>query len=197
MSEQSVARSEDKVIIIVGMLKFYNRGFIGWQAGLLLSVLSIAIIASVIFGVRSFENSASVQNIPTDIKQIVSHVIYYPDSTSGLSVDKNSFKFDDASEVLSFTAKYGNANITIAEQATPENFVDIPPAYDKLIETLNSYYAFSSFHGTVHLTKPKENKGQQSAVMNSKGTLMFANVTGGSLTENEWKKFFNNLEVIR
>jgi hypothetical protein len=182
---------------VVGIVKLSNRGFIGWQGGLLLAVLGGAIVASAIFGFRAFQKSENVQVVPADIKQKISHVIYYPDTIGGLTVDKTSFKYDDTNEVLSYTAKYSSAEITIAEQSTPENFVDIPQAYDKLVETLNSYSAFSSFHGTVYLTKPKENKGQQSAVMNSKGTLMFANVTIGSLTDNEWKKLFNNLEVIR
>lgn len=182
---------------MVGRQKLRNSGFIGWQAGLLLSVLGFAIVASAVIGFKAFQKSDSAQNIPVDIKQKISYVIFHPESITSLTVDNTSFKFDDTSEVVSFVTKYSSADITIAEQATPENFVDIPQAYDKLIETLNPYTAFNSFHGTVHLTKPKELKGQQSAIMNSKGTLMFANVTSGSLTEAEWKKLFNNLEVIR
>lgn len=182
---------------MVDRLKLTNEGFLGWQGGLLLSILGLAIIVSAIFGFKAFHKSENVQVIPPSIKQKISYVVYYPESIAELTVNKSSFKYDNDNEVLSYTLKYSTADITIAEQATPENFVDIPQAYDKLTETLNSYSAFNSFHGTVHLTKPKELKGQQSAVMNSKGTLMFANVTNGSLTDKEWKKLFNNLEVIR
>jgi hypothetical protein len=94
-------------------------------------------------------------------------------------------------------ASYSGKSLTFAEQSTPQNFVDIPQAYDKLIESLNSYSSFDSFYGKVDLTHPKELKGQQSAAMNSKGTLMFIHPTNGDLSTDQWKQLFNNLSIVK
>lgn len=135
--------------------------------------------------------------IPTVIKKQISFVIFYPNPNPAIIVDAQSFKYDEREKLLSYVVQYANRSVTIAEQATPQNFIDIPESYDKLIESLGEYASFDSFYDKVSLTHPKEFNGQQSAVMNSKGTLFFAHPTNGDLTEDQWKKLFNNLEVIR
>lgn len=160
----------------------------------------LILVILVVSGSALYLNTRNLQSdsiIPVAIKKNVSFVIFYPKASPTLKLNASSIKFDPPSGLVSFTANHAGVNLTFAEQATPESFVDIPPAYDKLIETLNEYATFNSFYDTVHLTKPKELNGQQSAVMNSKGTLMFVNTTNGSLTDDQWKSLFNNLEVIR
>lgn len=135
--------------------------------------------------------------VPADIKKQVSFLVYYPDKGSLALPDKTSFKYDDASKVLSYKIYLGNVSMTVAEQATPQNFVDIPEAYNKLIESLNGYKQFDSLYGTVNLTHPKEFKGEQSAALNAKGTLMFIHPTNGKLSDDQWRQLFNNLRILK
>lgn len=135
--------------------------------------------------------------IPENLKKQLSFVVFYPAANPAIVVDANSFKYDSQAKLMSYVITYGKTPITIAEQATPQNFIDIPPAYDKLVESLSEYASFQSYYDKVSLTHPKEFKGQQSAVMNSKGTLVFAHPTQGDLTEDQWKKLFNGFEVIK
>lgn len=135
--------------------------------------------------------------IPPAIKKQVAFVIYYPNKTSGVQVDSSSFKYDNDSKVLSFKATGYGVKMTIGEQPTPQGFIDIPQAYDKLIEDLNGYSEFGSYYGTIDLLHPKEFKGQQSAALNAKGTLMFVHPTNGSLNKNQWQQFFNTLQLIQ
>ena len=135
--------------------------------------------------------------IPPGIKKQVSFNVFYPSPDPTVTVDSKSFKYDSQAKLMSYVITYVKTPVTIAEQATPQNFIDIPQAYDKLIESLSEYGSFQSYYDKVSLTHPKEFNGQQSAVMNSKGTLVFAHPTRGDLTEDQWKKLFNGFEVIR
>lgn len=144
-----------------------------------------------------FVYHATPNVIPSAIKKQTSFVIFYPGPDPAVVVDAESFKYDNQAKLMSYVITYANIPITIAEQATPQNLIDIPQAYDKLIETLSEYGSFQSYYDKVSLTHPKEFNGQQSAVMNSRGTLVFAHPTQGDLTEDQWKKLFNGFEIIR
>jgi hypothetical protein len=157
-------------------------------------VLGAFMVAGIYF---LFFHHTGFNPIPSKIKQQASFVVFYPGTDPSVTVDANSFKYSSQSQLMSYKITYNNAAITIAEQSTPQNFIDIPQAYDKLIESLNVYASFDSYYDKVNLTHPKEFNGQQSAVMNSKGTLVFAHPTKGELTEDQWKKLFNGLEIIR
>ena len=135
--------------------------------------------------------------LPPAIKKQVSFVVFYPRPDPTITIDTKSFKYDSQAKLMSYVMTYANTPITIAEQATPQNFIDIPQAYDKLIESLSEYGSFQSYYDKVSLTRPKELNGNQSAVMNSKGTLVFAQPTKGELSEDQWKKLFNGFEIIR
>jgi hypothetical protein len=126
--------------------------------------------------------------IPPVINKEASFVIFYPGENSQTKINKETFKYNTQAKNLSFI---------VSEQSTPEGFVDIPQAYDKLIESLRAYASFDSFYGKVDLTHPKEFSGQQSAVMNSKGTLIFVHPTNGSLSTDQWKQLFNNMNVTK
>ena len=140
---------------------------------------------------------ASPNVIPPAIKRQVSFVVFYPSPDPDITLVPNSFTFDPKTKLMVYEISLANTPITVSEQSTPQNFIDIPQAYDKLIESLSEYASFQSYYDKVSLTHPKEFHGQQSAVMNSKGTLVFAHPTKGALTEDQWKKLFNGFEVIR
>ncbi len=86
--------------------------------------------------------------------------------------------------------------MTITEQATPSGFTDIPQAYDKFINSLSGYFSFGSVNGTVNLVRPHNLNGEQAAVINDKGTLMFIHPMQ-DLPPDVWRQLFNNLTVIK
>lgn len=89
-----------------------------------------------------------------------------------------------------------NTQLTITQQATPSVFSDVPQYFPTLITRLNEYSSFGSIYGTVHLTKPKELNGQQQAVLNTSGTLMFVHPSH-NLSDDTWRRFFNGLQVVK
>ena len=167
----------------------------GAQKTIVSILLSIGIAALLIYSYQKYQNPKNA--IPSQIKSQLSFIVFYPGPSPDTTVDSSSFKYDQPTHVFSFVVNFMHQPVTIAEQATPQNFIDIPQGYDKLIESLSEYASFNSYYDKVSLTHPKEFKGQQSAVMNSKGTLVFAHPTSGSLGEDQWRKLFNGLEIIR
>lgn len=136
--------------------------------------------------------------IPQAIRKQVSFVIFVPGKSSADQVNHTTVKYDSSLQLLTYMAKSASNNlqIIISEQATPQSFVDIPQTYDALTTKLNQYGSFDSINGTVYLTRPKELNGGQSAVMNAKGTLLFAKPSQ-SLSDNDWRAFFNSLNIIQ
>lgn len=161
-----------------------------WIA-VLVTVILLAAIA--IIGIRTL--TASV--IPDKIKQQLSFVVLYP-SGGGFTIDKGSWKYDNSLGLLSYlvTDKNDNAKLTISEQSSPPEFSEVPASLDTLTNKLNAYIDFDSLQGHAYLTHPAELKGGQSALMNTKGTLMFAK-PNKSLNEASWRRFFNELEFIK
>ncbi|MDL2341804.1 MAG: hypothetical protein QFB87_01860 [Patescibacteria group bacterium] len=169
----------------------------GSNSRYLLSLGLIIVLVCAIGGFAVYKSNQPKGPIPRAIKQQIAFVIFYPSITTGAAVNAASFKYDTQSKLLSYVVSYSGRSITVAEQATPQNFIDIPQAYDKLTESLNEFASFDSYYDKVSLVHPKEFNGQQSAVMNSKGTLIFAHPTNGDLTVDQWKKLFNGFEIIR
>jgi hypothetical protein len=127
--------------------------------------------------------------IPHNIQKQVNFAIFYPQVSSQASIQKTTFKYDPSLKQLSFIVNFSGRQITFAEQSSPDSFADDPNFYPKFIEKLNGYATFDSVDGRVDLTRPKEVKSQ-AAVMNSKGTLMFAK-SNGDISEDNWKQLFN------
>ena len=148
------------------------------------------------FFIYKVNNSRHNPTFPTAIKHQAGFVLFYPTDKSILKVDKSTIKFDASNKLVSYiTYNSSNSKIIISEQATPETFVDIPTAYDQLIERLQGYSTFESANGKVSLTHPKELKGPQSAVMNSKGTLMFVRPSV-NMSDSDWRLLFNSLQPL-
>ncbi len=134
--------------------------------------------------------------IPSHIKNQLDFIVLYPLDNEDTVMDRSTIKYDTRTKVLSFViTSYGVKN-TITEQATPEAFNDIPQYYQKVIDQMNGYSSFDTDIGKVNLTRPAHLNGEQVAVMNTKGVLLFAHPSK-DLTQSEWRKFFNNLQVIK
>jgi hypothetical protein len=127
--------------------------------------------------------------IPGQIKAQVTSTLLVPQG-SGILVDRLGVKYDAKDKLLTYTATYAGTKLTVSEQPTPDQFVDIPAVYTKLTDGLNNYLSFDANIGTVHLTLPKELAGKQAAVVNTKGTLMFVK-PDTNLSDDQWRKFFN------
>jgi len=149
----------------------------------------IICVAAVIIALINFINKPPV--IPSDIQKQVNFVIFYPQPSTQTVIQKNTFKYDPKLKQASFIADYGGRQITFAEQSSPDSFADDPNFYPKFIASLNGYATFDSVDGRVDLTRPKEVKSQ-TAVMNAKGTLMFAK-SNGDISEDNWKLLFNSM----
>lgn len=120
--------------------------------------------------------------------------VWYP--AKPYEVRKSTLKVTKSGQdmLASFDAANGGTTLSFTEQATPESFTDVPQVYDKLIEKLRGYSTFDSVNGKVDLTMPEELKGVQTAVMNSRGTLIFVRPSK-ALSANDWRQVFNSLQL--
>lgn len=133
--------------------------------------------------------------VPIEIKcGVTSTILVHKDRDIG--VNREPMKYDTASKLLSYFAIAYGVKILVSEQPTSESFIDIPKTFDKVAANMNEYAKFDSNTGTVHLMRPEELAGKQTAVMNSKGTLMFVK-PDRDLSEDQWNKLFSKLEVIK
>ena len=149
--------------------------------------LGLLIIVGIIF--------APKPAVPIEIKRAVTSTILIP-RRDGVTVSRDSMNYDAKLKRLTYTAMVFGVSVFVSEQSTPESFVDIPQAYDKLVNAMNEYQKFDTDVGTVHLTHPKELAGKQAGVMNAKGTLMFLK-PDSDLSDDQWRKLFSSLEVIK
>jgi hypothetical protein len=134
--------------------------------------------------------------IPNSIKQQLDFVVLYPPNSSDVHIDRSTVKYDPSNGVLSFVATtYGIKN-TITEQATPDTFNDIPDYYSQFVAKMNDYQTLATYNGQADITRPSSLNGDQAAVMNAKGVLLFAHPIH-DLSESQWLRFFNSLQVIR
>ena len=158
-------------------------------ASLVLVVVGIAII-----GGLGYQRAASQPALPANISKQLSFGVYFPTANTAVAtINKRSINYQASGGLLSYTAQLTDGTtVSVNQQATPESFVDIPQAYDKLVASLQPYTSFDSINGRVSLTYPKELKGSQSAVMNAKGTLLFARPSK-SLSDKQWRQLFNGL----
>jgi hypothetical protein len=152
----------------------------------------IAITASVVLVLWATKTKPIISN---SIRSKVSSVVLVPNG-DGVVVDKATVVYDSSLKLLSYKLTYSGTNLVASEQPSPDTFTDLPQAYDKVLANMNEYSKFETDTGTVHLTKPTDLKGKQAAVLNTKGTLMFVKPSS-NLTDDQWRTFFKNLQVIK
>jgi hypothetical protein len=131
--------------------------------------------------------------IPSRIKaQLTSSLLLPKDAR--FHIDRSSAKFEPSLKALSVKVSAFGQTIIISEQPTPEQFTDVPQAYQKVLEGMDDYSDFDTGIGSVHLTKPSQLQGGQSAVVNAKGTLLFAKPSS-ALSTDQWRQFFKSFEA--
>jgi hypothetical protein len=164
-------------------------------------VLTVFIAALVIvaFGVGGYFLHKRLEKppvIPQAITNNVNFPIYYPTITKETTIRQNTIKYSSTQSQVSFIVNDVSSEVTFAEQAAPDTFVNDPGLYPQFIEKLDGSTSFSSIDGTVNITLPPQTH-LQTAVMDAKGTLLFVSSDSGNLTENEWKTLFNDLEYVQ
>jgi hypothetical protein len=173
------------------MLPHLNR-----RSTIISFILLISIAITVLLGVTLHRPTSSM--IPANIQKQLSFVLYVPDDKDAV-IERSSIHYANGDGVLSYTVGYNpaHAEITITQQATPSVFTDVPQYYPTLLDRLNQYASLGTINGTVYLTKPTELKGQQQAVLNDNGTLLFAHPGNRNLSNDDWRRFFNSLQTVR
>jgi hypothetical protein len=157
-------------------------------------------IALMVFGVMFLAADAAIgiyllkpkPPIPKNIQSQLDFTPYLVQPGTGITIDTSSYKYDASQKGLSFIARgkeYGK--LTISEQPTPQQFIDIPEVYSKLVDKLNRYGVFDNAIGTVYLTRPDGQHTGQTAVINSKGVLMFVR-SAKDLSDDQWRKVFGS-----
>lgn len=139
-------------------------------------------------------NFSRDEQIPMDIMSQIPFVIYIPSDEWRIKKETPAYK----KGVLSFTVvneNQNNSELGITQQVSPELFIDVPQYYPALLDRLKKYASFGTKNGTVHLTKPVELKGEQQAILNNNGTLMFVH-PDRDMSDDEWRKFFNTLNTV-
>lgn len=133
--------------------------------------------------------------IPGPVKAKLTSTLFVPRG-GDYHTDRESAKYDEDLKLLTYRTEIrGVTTVIVTQQSTPDQFVDIPTYGDKVFEQLGEYKTFDTAIGKVHLLRtPKDQK--QAAGINAQGTLMFVKPER-DMSEDEWRKFFNRMVVVR
>ena len=132
--------------------------------------------------------------IPKDISSQLKFSPFLASGDAKVLGAVSDVSYSASSEVLAYNLNYDGVKMVVSQQPTPESFTDVPQVYDELLKKLNSQESFEVSIGKVSITLPTELKGGQTAVMNSKGVLMFVK-PDKNLTRDQWRDFFSKLKL--
>jgi hypothetical protein len=157
------------------------------------SVVLVLLIAGGSFAYLKFHSQPI---IPTSVSKRVNYVIFYPAKNPKVVLEKNTIKYTSSEQLVSYIVNFNGALITFSEQSSPSTFVNDTSLYPEFISKLNGINAFVSVNGTVNITHPQGSQ-YETAVMNAKGTLLFAQSTNKDISQSNWQLLFNNLLYTR
>ncbi len=164
-----------------------------------LSQIAVVVLIALLSagGFLLYQNSKFESGISKDVlKKVAFKVFTYDPSLKDWELETSTITYDKTQGILTLNF-IGDANkITVIEQLTPDVFTDIPNYYTILLSKLRIYSEIQTPVGTVGLTKPEELNGGQTAVLNSGGTLMFYRPEK-NLSDDQWRKFFSSLVIIK
>ncbi len=133
--------------------------------------------------------------LPKPIREQFIGTLMVPQANT-VVIDKASATYDAQLKVLVYKIAAYDTTLTVSEQPTPDSFTDIPELLQKVATNMQEYATFDTDIGTVHLAKPTQTDGKQTAIMNSKGTLMFIS-SKRNLSQDQWRKLFKTMVVIK
>lgn len=168
-------------------MKFNRTNFAYTLASSVLTLVVVIVVWAVFL--------RQVSPIPASIDQELQFTPFIFTSTGGIPVMSSSYSYDPSNRVLRFTlSSTKTGKITVSEQTTPPQFIDIQDYASKLIDSLNRYSAFDNEFGTVYLTKPKTILRGQIAILNANGVLLFAQ-SYKDLSDDEWRQIFQHIRL--
>lgn len=163
----------------------------------------ILVLASLVVGALFvLKVTTGSQVVPSEIKKQVSFPLYIPaQDITPFTIDKNSLKTypdpgDSQMKIFSFVLTSPGNKITFTEQVAPD-LVSEQIGLDKLASLMQAYKEIITSVGRVELTRPKELKGGQTAVAVPNFTTLIFAKPEIDLTENDWRKIFNSLEIVK
>jgi hypothetical protein len=134
--------------------------------------------------------------IPPSIKAQLTSTLLAPIGSDYQGAHQTA-KYDSQKKLLSYRVHMsGEPSVTVSEQPAPSQFTDISGYYSQFINDLGEYESFGSVDGTVYLVHLKNQAGEQAAVLSDAGTLMFVK-PDSSLSDSQWRAFFQAVQVIR
>lgn len=135
--------------------------------------------------------------IPAEIQQQLDFSPFIVVSNNKNSkVVVTSYKYDKSNMLLSFIIVYGGETFTVSEQSSPSEFTDIPDAYQKLLDELNSYETVQTFNGPLSLTHPKADP-LTTGLLNSSGVLMFIRANQQSVSDGDWRNIVESMSIYK
>ena len=164
--------------------------------GVILGFLAGGLVVLVLFLTLGKNNNPIPASISKQLKAPALLPVVNPKS-SGFQINKASFKYDATDNVLSYVVNTSPPaiKVTITEQPTPSEFIDIADSYTKLVNSFNPFLTFDTPAGTVSVGYPTQLHGNQAAVLNGEGDLLFAH-PDHSLSETQWRQLFNSLSIV-
>jgi hypothetical protein len=169
------------------MVRMKKRGVI---SGVVISSCTIVVA----IGLWWFIAHARQPFVSATIRQQVTSVILIP-TGSGISLQRSSIKYDPTDKLLSFTTGYEGQVVTISEQPSPEVFGDVPDFYTKWLTSFGQYESFNSTVGSVNLARSAQLSPYSVAILNTKGTLLFAKPSI-NLSDDAWRRYFLALQTL-
>src|SRR5690349_592066 len=116
-----------------------------------------------------------------------------PKQAAAIHIQSDSIKYDKQDKVLSYVIDLPGAKYAVInEQATPQEFIDIPDAYAKVQSSLHPHLNFDSSHGVVSVGSVT-NTDDDVALLRDRGVLIFVRINGGQLAEAQWRTLVDSL----
>ena len=140
------------------------------------------------------QNFSSKSPLPANLTDQATSTVLVP-ITNDISVNRTTASYNPHIKLLVFSVQVGGIRTVFSEQPTPNTFVDIPQVYDRVIEQSQEYGSFETALGTVHLTRPRNAYGKQTAILNTRGTLLFVK-PDKELSDSNWRQLFRALTVL-
>lgn len=152
-----------------------------------LGVILVAVAVGLWLGLRSTEP------FPQSVLKEVNYPLFYPSQLNQVKISKPSIKYNKQQGSISYIVYLNQTELTFSEQASPETFTYDSSLYPQFVDKFGNYASFDSLDGTVYLTQlPGSNS--QTAIMDSKGTLLFVRTDNSTMSQNRWKLLFNTIE---
>jgi hypothetical protein len=171
----------------------YRAGQVTRRNKMMLEWGVVIVFIGVIIGAIIYHNRTPL--IPIKVQNEANFAIFYPNSNNQIRVEKNTIKYNTSLGQVSYIVDFAGKKITFAEQTEPVSFTADPTFYTSFVENLRGYASFDSINGHVDLTFPGQ-VNSQTAVMVTKGTLLFAKASG-NISELNWRFLFNDLNFTQ